>query len=90
MLTMEWTDLIALLLLASIVVANIVATVAIVRSPVYARAQKQAQLYLVWLLPVIGAGTVLHFTAGDRARDASESADSARGSGESHGPHGSG
>lgn len=81
---MEWTDLVALVLLVAILIGNIVATVAVARSRVFERAQKHAQLYLIWLLPVIGAGTVLHFTLGSKERNESEFSDRAGGSGVSY------
>lgn len=49
------SSLIAIVLLAILIVANLVVSVAVARTHYYDRRQKFVQVLLVWLLPLIGA-----------------------------------
>jgi hypothetical protein len=48
------------LAVVAILAFNIGATVLVLRSPEYGPGQKIAQLFVVWLLPIIGAVIALH------------------------------
>lgn len=51
-----------------ILCANLVASIAVHRSHLFASGQKFWQLLLIWGLPVIGAALALYFTIGWRGR----------------------
>jgi beta-lactamase regulating signal transducer with metallopeptidase domain len=51
---------IAVSILALLVIADIVVSILLLRSPFYSRTQQFAQLALIWLLPVIGLVAVLY------------------------------
>jgi len=61
---MNTTILIAVLVV--VLALNIFASIYVGRAPAYEKAQKVAQIILIWALPVIGATIVIGFLWNDR------------------------
>ncbi len=54
------------ILLTAFVILNLVATVCLMHSAIYSATQKELQLVLVWVIPLVGAVFVLSVWAHDR------------------------
>jgi hypothetical protein len=66
-------------LLTTITLPNLVASVFLMQSAVYTRRQKVSQMMLVWVVPLVGAVFVLSVWAHDRKSAARDSARSDEG-----------
>jgi beta-lactamase regulating signal transducer with metallopeptidase domain len=59
---MNIENILAYLIIAPVALANIIVTLAIVRSELFERRQKVYQYCLIWLLPFVGAAVVYAFS----------------------------
>jgi hypothetical protein len=66
--------------LTGIAIANLFASVCVLRSAVYSNAQRGLQIALVWVLPLLGAAAILSVWAHDRNSTARDHVSSGEGS----------
>lgn len=65
---MDFAAAFAVLLCLCLLALNSAATVAVRRSTSYTEEQERLQVLLIWLVPLLGAGFVLHFITAPNAR----------------------